>query len=253
MLSWIRNKLAGPVYVDCYTKDSTALAGAKIRPALEFTPAWWRKLPATVDIPIITGVAHATSPNATMRHCAGFMDLFRRSFCVPVPYDTQLYVGPQGSDEYYWRCADTKGSLGPHPQFQMGDFMRGGAYQQLQLESPWVLNCEEDIDFLMFDPFWHDGDDPDRTTVPPGLVNFKYQSGLNCNVFVKKHPSEGRHLLLKYGSPLMFILPLTERKVIFRHSFMRPEDEAKLFQPRSKFSRAYEHVRRTIKREERSE
>lgn len=250
MLKWLRNKLAGPVYVDCYTKDAAALATAKLRPALEVVPAWWRNLSASVELPILDGVSHAKYPRATMRHCMGFIDLYKKSVCIPMPYDLQVYVGPQGSDEYYWRCSDGKGSLEPHFQLQMGDFMRGGAYQHLQLETPWMLHCEEDISFLMFDPFWHDGDDPDRVVAPPGVVNFKYQSGLNCNVFVKKHVGAPRSLLMKYGSPLAFLVPLTDRKVIFRHWFMKPEDEAKLFQPRVGFIRSYTLARRTMEREE---
>lgn len=250
MLSWIRNKLAKPVYVDCYTKNSNALVAAKLKPALKFIPAWWRDLPPTMEAPILEGVNHARYPVPTMRSCAGFMDLYKKSFCVPAPCDIQIYVGPEGSDEYYWRYSENDYALKAHPQFQMGGFMQQGTHQQLQLGSPWGLRCEEEINFLIFDPFWHDGDDPYRTLVPPGVVNFKYQSGLNCNIFVKRHPTEGRHVLIKYGSPLAFILPLTERKVVFRYSFMKPEDEAKLFHPRAKFSRAYEFVRRNIKHEE---
>lgn len=252
MLKWLREKLATPVYVDCYTKDAAALATAKLKPALEVAPTWWRSLPATVDMPILDGVPYAKFPHATMRHCMGFIDLYKKSFCIPIPCDLQLYVGPQGSSEYYWRYSDGKGSLGPHPQLQMGDFMRGGAYQHLQLESPWVLHCEEDVSFLMFDSFWHDGDDPDRIVAPPGIINFKYQSGLNCNIFVKKHVGEPRSLLIKYGSPLAFLLPLTERKVIFRYSFMTPENEEKLFQPRVGFIRSYTLSRRTIENEARA-
>lgn len=249
MLKWLRNKLADPIYVDCYTKDAAALATAKFKPAIRAIPKWWRNLSTTVDAPIFEGALHATVPQATMRNCVGFIDLYKKSFCVPMPCDLQLYVGPQGSSEYYWRYSDGKGSLRPHPPLQMGEFMDGGAYQHFQLQSPWMLHCEEDVSFLMFDPFWHDGDDPDRVVAPPGVINFKYQSGLNCNIFVKKHVDEPRSVLIRYDSTLAFLLPITERKVIFRYSFMTPEDEAKLFQPRVGFSHSYALARQTIKSE----
>ena len=96
-------------------------------------------------------------------------------------------------------------------------------FQHLKLTSPWLLRCDEDINFLFFDPFWPSYEGEEVAIIPPGLLNFKHQPGTNINMFIRKLPDEARTVELKFNTPLVFITPLTERKVILRHHLVSPE------------------------------
>jgi hypothetical protein len=56
-------------------------------------------------------------------------------------------------------------------------------------------------------------------------------------------------VLIEYDTPVMFIVPLTDRKVIFRYHFLKDEDKAVLAYPRVSFNRSYEKFRNMVRRE----
>jgi hypothetical protein len=246
---WLNSKINGPVYVDCYTRNPAMLAASKIKPALKYTPSWWKRLPPKPDVEIFKNIPGGTIPGATLRHCPGFVDFFKNSFCVPMWSDFQIYVAPEGQEGFECQFSDKDCKFVTHPAYQKGDFMPPDKYQHIQLLSPWYFACDEDINFLLIDPFWHDGDNPDRLSVAPGMVNFKYQHMLNYNLFIRKVKDMTKGVLIEYDTPVMFIVPLTDRKVIFRYHFLKDEDKAVLAYPRVSFNRSYEKFRNMVRRE----
>jgi len=217
MKQWLINKLQGPVYLDCYTLNPQAYNVAQLRPANKFRPEWWDKLPPYVEQQVSGAPQGMVFPANTMKFCAGLQDFYKNSFCLPMWTELLLNIGPEGTDTYTWKFADSQSELSVHPQHQRGRFMDAFRYQHAKLIGPWRIRCSEDVNFLMCDPFWNDGDDPERPIIPPGVVNFKYQIGTNINLFFRRHSTEIKRIALKFNYPLVFLVPLTERKVIIRH------------------------------------
>lgn len=223
MFKWLRNKIEKPIYLDCYTSNSSVYKAARISSAINYLPVWWKRLLPTVELPALKEAPNFMIPRTTMRHCVGFTDLFKKSFCIPMWSDLAVRLEPAMRDGYAWKFADTHSKLGDHPAFQRGDFMPPEHFQHIKLDSPWSLRCEEDINFLFFDPFWPSYEGEEVAIIPPGILNFRYQPGTNINMFIRKLPDEARHVDIKFNTPLVFITPLTERKVVLRHHLVSKE------------------------------
>lgn len=246
MLRWLRNKLNGPVYLDCYTTDAGAYKLARPKSATHYLPNWWKRLPTTVNAPRLDNAPNVTGEVATMRHCIGFTDLFKKSFCLPLWSDLVINVEPAGKKGYVWVYADGKSNIREHPAYQWGDFLPPGQFQHLKLFSPWYFKCEEDVKFLFFDPFWPSYTGEEQVITPPGLVNYQYQGVTHVNIFVRKLPNEPHKVELEFNTPLVFITPLTERKVILRHHLVTPQEMDNIMRPQATFVDVYLKTKRAI-------
>ena len=241
---WLRNKLAGPVYVDCYTFNADVYNTARIKTATYYYPKWWKRLLPTVNRPVFDALQNLKRPASTMRHCVGFTDLFKKSFCLPLWSDLMIHVEPAMREGYAWKFADGRSTLGDHPAFQRGDFMPPEHFQHIKINSPWHLRCEEPIQFLFFDPFWPSYEGEETVIIPPGLLNFQYQSATNINLFVRKTENEPRTVDLEFNTPLVFITPLTDRKVILRYHLVSPAEMANITRPQVAFVDSYLHAKK---------
>jgi hypothetical protein len=236
---WLRNKLAGPVYVDCYTVNSDVYNTSRIKTATYYYPKWWKRLLPTVGQPVFDELPKLTRPASTMRHCVGFTDLFKKSFCLPLWSDLMLHVEPAMQAGHAWKFADGRSTLGEHPSFQRGDFMPPEHFQHIKLNSPWHLRCEEEINFLFFDPFWPSYEGEETVIIPPGLLSYQHQSATNINLFVRKLENESRTVDLKFNTPLVFLTPLTDRKVILRYHLVSAQEMADVTRPQVAFVDSY--------------
>lgn len=238
MLKWLRNKLAGPVYVDCYTFRKDVYDYAKIQPATRFYPGWWKKLKNKYGVVDPDNEMFELRETGTMRGCVGFTDLFKNAFCIPLWSDLRLTVGQVGSDFYKWLYADKISDAGTHPQEQRGDFLPDSHYQHFKLSSPWHLKCEEEVKFLFVDPVWTSNLD-NGIIIPPGVLEFKHQASTNINMLVIRDPELPRMIDLKYGEPLAFLVPMTERRVILRYHLVSREKFMAAGKPILSFVNAY--------------
>lgn len=249
---WLVNKLQGPVYLDCYTHSRQVYELAKIKSADKVRPDWIAKLPPSIEHPRGDN-PNITFPENTMRMCAGVTDLYKNSFYLPMWEDVIIYVGPKGTERYQWKSVTPVTDVTVHAQPQRGTFLPALEYQHLKIHSPWVLDCREDVNFLMLDPFW-DGDPySERPFVPPGTANYKYQGSTNINSFIPRPPIGDKKVVLKYGQPMALIVPLTERKVILRHHLISREDKDRYHRPALAFNAAYYIGRKALMDTEKEE
>jgi hypothetical protein len=91
-----------PVVIDCYTDNPHAFEYAKPSKATEFLPKWWKSLPK--------------DGHANMSRCAGFIDLYRKSYVLPMWSDFDVWFNPDGS--YNWQYADLRSEAQVHDQAQ---------------------------------------------------------------------------------------------------------------------------------------
>jgi hypothetical protein len=239
MLKWLRNKIEKPIYLDCYTTNADVYNTARLKAATYYYPQWWKRLLPTVDRTLFDSIPGLKHPASTMRHCVGFTDLFKKSFCLPLWSDLVIHVEPAMREGYAWKFADGRSNLTDHPAFQRGDFMPPEHFQHVKINSPWQLRCSEEINFLFFDPFWPSYEGEETVIIPPGILNFQHQSATNINLFVRKMPDEPRKVELKFNTPIVFITPLTERRVILRHHLATPQEMVDITRPQVSFVDSY--------------
>lgn len=227
-----------PVIVDMYTDKAYVHEYASPAPASEFYPQWWKKLDKTVQDGVIE--------YPTMTSCEGFVAQYRNGLVIPLWSDLVMEFAPRGTSGCRWHFADRQTEAKVHPEAQRGSYLPETEYQHVKLDAPWVFTCNEDISFQWVQPMWN-FERPEEVLIPPGIVNFKYQHGVNINMFVKREP-DVRVVKLDHGQPMVLLTPLTERNVVYRTHLVTAEEMEKLNSLRSsiKFVGTYRRIKNLI-------
>lgn len=236
---WLRDKLAKPVYLDCYTSDAMAYELARVTRASKYLPDWWKQIPLYTTRPLDENLPDSRVEGGTMRTCMGFKDLYKSSFCVPMWSEFVISVAPEGVPGFAWQYADQRSDAEVHPKDQRGSFLPCSKFQHIKLLSPWRLRCKEDVAFLMHDIVWDKPHGNAGVIIPPGVLEFMYQASLNINMFIEKAPGVTKNLNIPYGTPLAFLTPLTGRKVVLRHHLVSKEEFEAIGYPLVSFRNIY--------------
>lgn len=226
-----RNK---PVVVNFYTDRQDVFDYYKIQPMNHFIPQWFKDIDPKYKVD--TQSLHTES---NMRGCAGFMGLFAKGFGVPLWSDLRVKLSPIGEKSYQWLFSDGETVAEIHGQAQRGAFMPDSEYAHLKIETPWAARCDEDIEFLLTPNTWIQ-ENSDCVVIPQGTINFKYQFSTNINLMFKR--SDGESIVdLSCATPIVQLIPLTERKVIAKHHLVTTEELANLkrIPARGYFDRGY--------------
>lgn len=200
------------INIDCFTTNVMAYEMAKIESAIKFVPQWWKNLPSSIAS---TWGDHPYVKNGTLKKCDGFLNLYKHGFVIPMWCDLAVDVGAIGSDSFRYQYSDFESSANEHSQAQRGEFCNQKNYQHLKLISPWYINSKKNINWVFMDSVWNDVDLlPYR--VLTGVVNYKYVNGTHINIIFKRE-NKDRQILIPYKTPLVHLIPITEKKVKLNH------------------------------------
>jgi hypothetical protein len=86
------------------------------------------------------------------------------------------------------------------------------AFQDLvniKLIAPWALESKSDCNWTFIEPFWNKAE---NYSIPPGIIDFKYQHNIHVNVFLNKDTRYSWNA----GKPMAHLIPLTEKAVDVR-------------------------------------
>lgn len=230
------------IVLNCYTSDASVFNFAPIKPSAHFLPEWWKEIPQAIDL------ENSIIPIPTMKHCTGFTDLYKQGFVIPMWCDFLLVLGQKGTTDFLYQFSDGKSAATPHPAVQRGAAFPKLEFQHLKIVSPWLITCDEPIEFLATNPTWNQKD-PSTMTVLPGVVNFKYQFGTSMNT-IWKRPAEQTKYQIDFGTPLYHYVPLTERKVRIKTHLISQQDFDQLGSSATAvtFFSKYKSVKRTMQK-----
>jgi hypothetical protein len=198
-----------PIVLHCYTDRADVFNYMPIEKASKFTPDWWKALPST-----FVNLQNPLREFSTMKHCAGFTDLFTKGFILPLWSDVAIQIGKlqeQKIDNYTYQFADGQSTIGHHSDTQYGSVYPLTHYQHIKIGSPWKFMCNSDVEFLALQPTWN-FETPEKIFIPPAIVNFKHQSTTAVNMFFKRNIDDTVHNF-QFGQPLLHFIPLTEKKI----------------------------------------
>jgi hypothetical protein len=222
------------ITVDCITARADVYNNFAIAPALKYTPDWWKSLPRpTANLP---------TTGTNMRRCAGFVDLYKRSFAFPMWNDLAFTVAEDKT--LYWQFADGISAVDFHPVEQRGGFAPSTEYTHAKIVSPWQMKSKSDVEWMLAAPTYNQVGLTDYI-VCPGVVNFKYQNSTNVNILVTN--TTQRTFVIPHGHPLVHLVPLTERPINLRTELVTAEEFAKLGNVRVSFIGAYDAIKKVIK------
>ncbi len=210
------------IVIDAFTDHSVAYEHFPIHKSTSFLPNWWRRLP----IPKSHTLENSFTADTNMRHCTGMIDIYRCCHILPMWTDVRILVDPKGEPGVAWQFADKRSTAGIHGETQHGTYIPKADYAQLKLMPPWVLESKENLQWIMFQPTYS-FDAPEKIIVLPGMVDFRWDKNVNVQVISPR--LEGRHnvVSIEAGTPLMAMLPMTDREVEFRHHHVTRYELAK--------------------------
>lgn len=201
-----------PVKLCAYSNDKALVDYFKIAKANRKLPDWFKKLSNNVSP--YTGL--------NMTGCAGFLDLYAKAFTVPLWSDIDVEIGRIGELQSQAIQHNLKANSSSHPQSQRGDLWPDEHFQHMKFNSPWVVTCDEEVQFLLIGN-QYENKIPHRVQLAFGLVEFKYQHDLNAN-FIFKREEKRYHETLQMGDPFMLMIPLTDRPVVIEHKYVDPDE-----------------------------
>jgi hypothetical protein len=207
---------SGTITLDCYTDRPDVFYNSKIEPTSRKTPNWFK------SIPVDFGINDDLTTTSSIRRCSGVNSLFSSGYVISMWSDLRVELGELGSKEYRWQYADKQSDAGEHPVIQRGDYAPPEKYQHLKLESPWHFHCSHDIPWVWLQNNWLT-DSPDDYLVPPSIVEYHYQSTTNINMLFARSANK-RLIDIKLGTPLVQIIPMTDKKVVIRHHLVSTDE-----------------------------
>jgi len=202
----ILKDLFGKVVVDAYASDLNITKFFPVIESVKHTPSWWKDLPTEYTSYSNRGVEH---PSSTMKRCVGFVEMYRRSFTIPLWSDVSISTNENGDWAYY--STNQSFVTETHNRNQFGS--KFDNYIHLKFICPWAFNDKKGINFMMTSPVWNNIDLWNKVHIVPGLFEFKYQFATNINFFVNR---VSQNIQLSAGMPIAMLTPLTEKKVKFK-------------------------------------
>lgn len=210
-MNWFKKK---PIVLNLYTYRPEVFNYFPIETAKKCIPSWYKGLPTPY-------YKNEEDNEVNLKLCVGVLDYYVNGFILPLWSDLHLKIGCIGSTLYQWTYADAVSHAAIHLPSQYGNILPETEYQHLKLTSPWLATCDEDIKFLLTQPDWT-FDFDDNIHILSGFMDFKYQAGTNVNLFAKRQQND-YETILKAGTPLYRIVPITEREVVIKTHLVSEE------------------------------
>jgi hypothetical protein len=207
------------IFIDAFTTHKEVHDFFPIDHAVKFMPDWWKKIPKNQET---ENSFVGSTPSMSMRHCSGIIDYYRNGFIMPLWSDIKLKIG---FDSVTYQFAADHHKIESHGEKQHNNSFQN--YHHIKFCCPWHLKTKSDVQFLCTMPTWNLRQFWDKIQILPGVMDFKFNSGLNVNTFFKK---DDYSVLLEAGTPLYYISPLTDKQIkIKNHLVSESEIASKIY------------------------
>lgn len=201
------------IHLDTFTYRRDVIEYAPIKLGAEALPEWWKKLPKETHTPQ-TGFF----PIPTMKTCAGVIDYYTKSVCMPLWSDLAIEVHADGG--YRWQFADTLSSGEVHPKAQYTGMPITSHMGHLKINSPWIFNTKKDLFWMLTNPIY-DTVNCNEYALAVGLLNFYRQQSTNLQLFIDT--TTPKVINIPFGTTFLFT-PLTDKKITLHRHLISPEE-----------------------------
>lgn len=184
------------ITLNCYCIEPQTNKLFPIQKAKDFIPDWYKGLPPY------------TMPERmpTTRVCPGIRDAHSKGIIIPLWSDLKVFYDSQGNVEVTAPLNTHNKQAEVHNPGQWGNQYKG--WTHVKILSPWFIECNEPVPFMMVEPFWFRDDVPEYR-ISPGVVEFKYQHASHAQVFLP--PTEESKIIGMEGSmPFIHLVPLED-------------------------------------------
>lgn len=201
MISFLFKKK--PIHVDCFTDSLNVAEIYPIKKAFNYVPEWWRDLDRSYFKNTPTNGRPCES--ATMKSCAGFIELYKKGFVIPLWTDLDIFCE---QDFYQWNSGDGQIKLKSHNSEEHNNTF--SAYHHIKMKTPWMIRETTGVKFLWTACTWSQLTQAANVRIVPAVIEYKYQHSANIQCFVPRFSGVIR---LSSGMPLIQVIPLSERPI----------------------------------------
>jgi hypothetical protein len=232
------------INVDCFTYDKLTYDFTPIVKSTKVYPDWWKELPNyEAGLQKREDGFYEKFDVQNLKNCYAFLEFFKKS--ITIPNWTDFYI-ETSYDYYKWYSAKTDDmfdAIEEHGKKQIGKGFKN--YHHLKLISPWAISEKTNIQFSWVGFEWHLEDY--NFKILPGVINFKVNHATNVNIMVPKVKKE---FLLPAGTPLVAIIPLTEKKVILKKHLISKDEYILLMKnPNRNYINGWRTVEKLLKKQ----
>ena len=198
-----------PIILDCFTKNANIYQYHPIIRSNKSYPDWWKSLKPIVDQEVPG--CPISRPLPTLKVCNGLIDTYKNMLSIPLWCDIKIKTNGEG--QMAWLCSTQDTNIQNHtkPQFDHIEFDK---LIHMKIVVPWLIQEKQGINFQVFQSDWNTPSNIFNYRVPSGVTNYKYQNAAHCNIFL---PDINNEFMLKAGTTILNLMPLTERKVIVKN------------------------------------
>lgn len=184
---------------------------APIKRAKDSFPHWWKNVESGYfDFEMFTEIR-------TVKNCPGIIGTLTNGFIMPLWSDIAIKQTPEGGDVTF---ADKKTNWKYSPEHIVTGYEEN--YSNFIIQSPWYLKTP--VNVLFCDPVYH------FNTPRIYKANYAYQTPinnyLNTDITLSfRKPIDQDIGIIKFRTPMLHFIPITENKVNFRVEAMSPREQ----------------------------
>jgi len=181
---------------------------APIRPAGEFKPTAWKKMPAYIN-----KQKHKIDSEQTVKGCPGIKDFMETGFVIPAWCDMEILPSDDGN-YVETRYSDPAYNSAYHPADQVENetqlLTKFGVRAAVKLDCPWRIWSKSNWSVLYQPMFYHE----DRNyEAIPGIIDHDLGALVSpLNIMLK----EIKPTTIKMGEPLCQLIPIKRETVVAR-------------------------------------
>jgi len=199
------------VTIDCFVSNSQIFNRYKIDKAFKYAPKWWAKLSGSTQYTNKNNIA-ITMP--TLKKCNGIIDLYDKSFILPLWSDLILEnVSTDTGINYKYQFADSTSIITSHAKNQYPNSFEN--YIHGKIISPWRIKDSKGISFRVGPCNWSLLNITNNICILDGILQFKHQTNTHIN-FLYNYNAEP-NILLEAGTPMLHFHPLSDKIVELKH------------------------------------
>ena len=208
-----------PLIITSYIseEDSAILQYSPVIPSQKLIPEWWKQVgPGKFNWDNMR-------PELNVKSCVGIINTIREGLILPLWSEIAIKTDESG---WKYTYADYKSQASVHQSKQAPGFFSD--YYAFKLHSPWIIKCSEDNVKLSYShPFYH-FTSPTPYFTPPGIVS-PVKKVYNTNIFLYLKKTENE-LIIELNTPLLQIIPLTNRTIQYKTEVLTSSEYIKLCQ-----------------------
>lgn len=216
----ILKNLFSKIVVDAFVNDQKIIDAFPIDNSIKYFPEWLKKLP--FDVEVFDKNLNMSYPTATIKRCPGIIELFKKSYTMPLWADVIININENSSWSY--KSPHEKVLLNSHDRWQYGSIFDD--FFHFKLSTPWLIKSKSDVNFLVHPSTWNNVRNWNHIYFVTGMIEYKYQNEHNINFFLKNEPQS---IMLSAGMPLVMMTPLTEKKVVIKNHMVTSNEWQNIF------------------------